>query len=111
MNFDNWGDWYLNLNVVGRLRGLSTSILNVANIQGAYLPWILSCGDQGASLPRSWQKVDQRTKLLQPLGDYCGRLLISNGCGGVDASVGCGPYMKNNNNNNNNTNNNKLKLW
>ena len=40
-------------------------------------------------------------------GDCCGRLLISDGCGVADASVGCGPYMQNNNNNNNN---NKLKL-
>lgn len=45
--------------------------------------------------------------LVLTSGDCCGRLLIPDGCGGVDASVGCGPYMQNNNNNNKNS---KLKL-
>ena len=35
--------------------------------------------------------------------DFCGRLLIFDGCGRADTLVGCGPHMQNNINN-------KLKL-
>ena len=61
---------YLSLDMVGRSRGFSTLILNLANIQGASLPQILMESNQGASLPQILTEGNQGAS--RPRNQSCG---------------------------------------